>query len=102
MEIETKDGGRWELAIAGEIDADNCEEFHQRVLGAEHADGPLFLDLSRLTFIDSSGISSLLKIKAELDGRGHGLQLHSPTESVHRVLQITGLLATFGLEPSGA
>lgn len=101
MDIVAKDGDRWELAVTGEIDADNCEDFLDRVLDAEPSEGPLFVDLSGLTFIDSSGISALLRIKSELDQRGHSLQLHSPTDSVHRVLQITGLLETFGLEPSG-
>lgn len=101
MEIKAKQSDRWELAVIGEVDADNCEELLDAVLNSEPRSGPLHLDLSDLTFIDSSGISALLKIKAELATRGHSLQLQSPTESVHRVLEITGLLETFGLQRTG-
>lgn len=101
MEIRAKEGDRWELAVNGEVDADNCDELLAAVLNTTSQSGPLYLDLSELAFIDSSGISALLKIKSELETRGHTLQLQAPTESVHRVLEITGLLEAFGLQRTG-
>ncbi|MBT8240641.1 MAG: STAS domain-containing protein [Acidimicrobiia bacterium] len=87
----------WNLAIRGEVDADNCDVVHAALIEAEPDAPELTVDLSELTFFDSSGISTFLQIKNELDGAGRTLRLQSPTDSVRRVLEITGLLELFGL-----
>lgn len=83
--------------VVGEIDADNCQEFASSVLdGADGADR-LVVDVGGLTFIDSSGISELLKLREQLADRGAEFELRNPSTTVRRVLEITGLLEHFGL-----
>lgn len=83
--------------VSGEVDADNCAELGAAVLDAELVGDRLVLSLAGLTFIDSTGISELLRIRQVLEERGQGLELHDPSPAVHRVLEITGLLDVFGL-----
>ncbi|MGH2733245.1 MAG: STAS domain-containing protein [Actinomycetota bacterium] len=52
--------------------------------------GDLILDLSELTFMDSSGIKVLIKATSKLEGKG-SLILRSAGESIRRVLTLTQL-----------
>lgn len=97
MEIYQAGADPWQLGIRGEVDADNCDVVRAALIEAEPTAPKLVVDLSELTFLDSSGISMFLQVKNELDASGRELQLTSPTESVRRVLEITGLLDLFGL-----
>ena len=49
------------------------------------------LDLSDVDFIDSSGVSMLLKIQSYLDGMGCRFALANPSAPVVRVLALLGL-----------
>jgi anti-anti-sigma factor len=84
-------------SVHGEIDADNCREFGALLLEDTAGPSSLVVDLAGLEFIDSSGISELLRVTEEVKGRGQALRLREPTPAVHRVLEITGLLDHFGL-----
>ncbi len=97
MELRNVAGEKWMVALSGEVDADNCAEVSAGLLGGKRIAPTLELDVSGLTFLDSSGISALLQVKSDLQAEGHDLKLISPTDSVHRVLEITGLLGVFGL-----
>ncbi|MEL7208371.1 MAG: STAS domain-containing protein [Actinomycetota bacterium] len=83
--------------VRGEIDADNCAAFGADILDGTDQAGRVVVDLSELTFIDSSGISELLRLSETVTGRGQDFELRHPSPAVHRVLEITGLLAHFGL-----
>ncbi len=84
--------------IIGEVDADNCDALRAAVLEPAVASSNVVLDLSQLTFLDSSGISELLTISETVTGRGQQFEVRNPTPAVRRVLEITGLLQYFGLE----
>lgn len=91
---------RVEASVVGEIDADNCKAFADPFLGAEGVATPgsdIVLDFSGLTFIDSSGVSELLRIRDAVAEGGGSLVIVEPVPAVHRVLEITGLLSMFGL-----
>ncbi len=90
------DGDARVVTVSGEIDADNCSSAASSLLEIE-GDG-LTLDLTNLGFIDSSGISELLRVRQLVIDRGGDFVLKNPSPAVHRILDITGLLAVFGLE----
>jgi anti-anti-sigma factor len=52
-------------------------------------DGPITLDLTELTFIDSAGLHAIATCAKGLNGRGP-LVLANPTSWVAKVLHITG------------
>jgi len=93
------DDGSATLRVAGEVDAHNCDQMGA-ALDAAADETPLrrlVVDASELEFIDSSGISALLALRERVaDGGGH-FELRDPTPAVRRVIEITGLLDTFGV-----
>lgn len=94
----SEDDEKTSAAVTGEVDADNCADFGRELLEAPLTDGVLRVDVSGLSFIDSSGISELLRVRQLLEDRGQALELADPSPAVHRVLEITGLLGVFGLD----
>lgn len=83
--------------VRGEMDADNCAAFGTNILDGTDEVETLVVDLSGLTFIDSSGISELLRVSETATGRGQRFEVRQPSPTVYRVLEITGLLSHFGL-----
>lgn len=104
MKISIEDTGVEPTAVvSGEVDADNCLAFSRQLIDAGRDRG-LVANLSALTFIDSSGISELLRVRSEITSAGHRFVVHEPSVPVRRVLEITGLLDIFGLDeqPNGS
>ena len=84
------------LALRGEIDAATARHGIDLLVTADPSPGDVItLDLSDVEFIDSSGVSMLLKIRSYLDGMGCGLELANPSAAVLRVLSLLGLTETF-------
>lgn len=76
--------------LIGEMDISNAETLAAVLEGKADGEGDITLDLSELTFIDSSGIRVFLRAMDRLEGRGK-LILLSPTSSVRHVLSLMGL-----------
>jgi anti-anti-sigma factor len=83
--------------VAGEVDADNCKELGAQLLDGTAGARRLVVDLAGLSFIDSSGISELLRVAERARDRDQAFELRDPSPVVKRVLEITGLLDHFGL-----
>ena len=86
-----------QVALSGEVDADNCAEMGAGLLQQGASAAELAVDVSALAFIDSSGISELLRVRETMIEAGGSFVLLEPTDNVRRVLEITGLTDTFGL-----
>jgi anti-sigma B factor antagonist/stage II sporulation protein AA (anti-sigma F factor antagonist) len=76
--------------LVGELDLATSSILIERVAPLAAEDGDLRLDLSELTFIDSSGIRGLLILSESLGTRGL-LILVSPAEPVRRTLELVGI-----------
>ena len=84
------------LALRGEIDAATARNGIDLLVRADPSPGDaVTLDLSEVEFIDSSGVSMLLKIRSYLDGMGCRFSLANPSAPVVRVLTILGLTEEF-------
>jgi anti-anti-sigma factor len=77
------------IAVAGEIDLATAPDLSRRVL--EHRERDVVLDLSEVTFLDSSGISALVHAQQSLLASGHTLRTTGERDHVLKVLQIAGL-----------
>lgn len=87
----TRDGVRV-LALAGEMDMSNAPQVRQRLDGSLGAGSrQVIVELSLLTFIDSSGIGELVAAAKALRASGGALVLASPAPHVARVFEITKL-----------
>ena len=56
---------------------------------------PLVVDLTKLEFMDSSGIAMLLKIAARVDS----VEIRNPSNAVRRIIECTGLTDVLHLDP---
>ena len=67
---------------------------------AGDGDDPLLLDLSGLTFMDSTGMSVLLNARRRLTRQGRTMAIVCPAGPVHRVFQLTNMVDTLKVKPS--
>lgn len=86
LRIDSKDGA---LVVAGEIDAHSCGDLAAALEGVP--EGDLDVDLSAVTFIDSSGLRVLVEQHQRQAGAGRSLRIVRPSRSVRRLLEIAGL-----------
>jgi anti-sigma B factor antagonist len=95
---ESTDGDAHVFSLRGELDLQTAPALRQRLHGALE-DGPihLVLELSALTFMDSTGISVLVDALKHARRLGGDLILRSPSARTLRVLQVAGLVEIFGL-----
>lgn len=86
-------GRRVVVAVSGEIDVSCVDELKAAVEEAE-ASQPmeLWVDLSEVGFMDSTGLTTLLLAqRARHDGRRAGFALICPDGSVRRLLELAGI-----------
>ena len=85
------DGGTFTIHLSGELDAGDVERVEDALREAEKTEGvsAIVLDLTRLDFIDSSGIATL-GVAAKRDDEGV-LRVTASTPQVERVLTLTGM-----------
>jgi anti-sigma B factor antagonist len=89
------------VRVTGEIDIQSSPILDESLQKAQ-AEGAwsIVVDLSGVSFLDSTGLSVLVAaLKRGQDGGG-GVRLTSPRSNVRRVLEVTGLAEVFHLEPS--
>jgi anti-anti-sigma factor len=87
------------LSAAGEIDMSTADKLRDTALKALSQYGPnLHLDLSRVEFMDSTGLQVLVAThrRAKLEG-GH-VHVVDPGHAVVRVLEVSGLAGYFEIE----
>jgi anti-sigma B factor antagonist len=86
------------VTVRGEVDLATANELEAAVTSAfEGAPSTVVLDLEGLTFIDSSGLRTLVSLSQEAASRGGVLALRKVPSHAQRVLDITGLADTFPL-----
>lgn len=87
--LEIEEVSPQELWVAGELDRTTADRFDEAVQAVIVGSGPFVLDLSRVRFLDSSGVRSLVKLGLSM--RGRTLVLRDPSHPVMRVLEMTRL-----------
>ena len=82
------------LWLSGELDMHATDAFAEAAERATHrAEGDVIVDLSRLEFLDSSGIRAILAIGMS-DRR---VVLRRPAPRVKKVLDLTGIIGRHGI-----
>jgi anti-sigma B factor antagonist len=77
------------VSFSGEIDISNVEGVSTALEPWVEAGGPVTVDLSAVSFMDSSGIHALFRAASRLEERGC-IILHGVGGSVDKVIRITG------------
>ena len=76
--------------VRGELDLSTCEQVETALAQAEGANPPtLVLDLSGVSFMDSTGVRTLLQADSRARRDGRRLLLIAPPEPAARVLRVT-------------
>ncbi|MEU6341058.1 STAS domain-containing protein [Streptomyces sp. NPDC046977] len=89
---------RLTLSLTGEMDIDSCS----RVSDALDLDGctSVVLDLAGLTFMDSSGVNLVLRLRQRLAPEGVHLALHGVQGQPRRLVTLVGLETVVEVEPA--
>jgi anti-sigma B factor antagonist len=88
----SKNGTAETLVVAGELDISSAGDFEEAVSQALDGQGHEFrVDMSRLTFMDSTGAKALVHVHEQVERLGRRLVVVSPTHAVRVVLDILGL-----------
>jgi anti-sigma B factor antagonist len=81
--------------VAGQIDLGTSPPMRKAALDALKGTKRLAINLTRVKYIDSSGIASLLEVLKEGRTAGKRVMLFGVTGSVLQVLQLTRLTGVF-------
>jgi anti-sigma B factor antagonist len=91
--VAHRDGDTATFTLAGELDPHTAptlaDELDEAIAGGATT---VVLQLEELSFIDSSGLRVVISAHRQLDEKGGRLVLRSPSDTVRRLLEITGLL----------
>jgi anti-anti-sigma factor len=91
--VASRDGDTATFALSGELDPHTApmlaDELDDAIAGGATT---VVLQLAELGFIDSSGLRVVISAHRQLDENGGRLVLRSPSDTVRRLLEITGLL----------
>lgn len=91
LDVEERGDGTV-IRVAGELDLETAPQLLAEA--DPHVDdgtGGLIVDLSGLAFIDSSGLSALIRINQRMIGTGRSFLIISPSPVVAKAFEITGL-----------
>ena len=90
--------GRLCLRVCGELDLATAEELDHRLAQATN----IVLDLGRLTFMDSTGLSALMTASRRMHDAGTTLELVSPLPAQpQRLLELTGVIDRLAFTQDG-
>jgi anti-anti-sigma factor len=85
------------LVVRGELDIATVDQLLAEARTAlDTTTSPaLQVDLSGVTFVDSTGLGALVRIRNEAEQHGHEVELVGVRPEVRRVLDLTGLTEIF-------
>ena len=87
------------LRLAGELDVASADVLRSHVSSLRPLSSPLRLDVSRVRFVDSSGLRALLAVRrAAVEDTGRPVMLVGPTDMLRKLLTISGLATAFVLD----
>ena len=87
------DGVTHRVILRGELDIESSAGLTDSLCALAHS--TLIADLSELTFIDSSGVGSLLRAKEHVEATGNQLVLARPSPPVKHLFEVLGLDGLF-------
>jgi anti-sigma B factor antagonist len=102
LEIETTDqDGNQLIAARGEVDLYASPVLRNALLKAiPQAKGALWVDLSEVDYMDSSGVATLVEGLKSATQKKLGFVLVAPSQSVMKVLQLSKLDSVFTIKDS--
>ncbi|MHB8681541.1 MAG: STAS domain-containing protein [Acidimicrobiales bacterium] len=98
---ETERGGVPVLAVRGEVDVSTAPELRERLLAlAEQGKSLAVVDLTEVSFVDSTALGVLVSGVKRLRNSGGDLRLVVTQPHISKVFEITGLTEVFAIFPT--
>lgn len=96
------DGDSLVLQVAGDIDLERSIAFQQALLELMDSQDPrrIVVNLSKVPYMDSSGVASLVKLLSRVRKSGRTLRLAGLTDRVRSIFEITRLDSVFEIYPT--
>jgi anti-anti-sigma factor len=91
------DTGEWAVFVDGEVDLATAPVLDKELARYR---GRVVVDLRSVSFMDSSGISVLLRHKARLEGVGGQIRLLVGSGEIRRLFELTGVDEMFQIDSS--
>lgn len=86
------------ISVTGDVDLENSDGLRDQVSNALDANTAVSLDMSEVSYIDSSGVAALIESRQKADEGGKEFKLLKPSESVVSVLKMAKLDTFFVIE----
>lgn len=83
-----------------ELEASNVDEFRSAIAPVLRAHGEVILDLSRLRFVDSSGMGAILSCLRQLSAKGGDLKLCGMAKQVRAIFELVRMHRIFDIYPT--
>jgi anti-sigma B factor antagonist len=100
VQLDALPGGGALLRISGELDLATTPEVETLLESGVASPDPLVVDLSGCTFLDSSGVRSLVTIARRAEEGGTRFAVVASDPSILRVLEITSLGEMVSIHPT--
>lgn len=98
VDVQAMNGSPIEVRLTGELDSHACAELEQAVdVQLDEPSRSMAVDAGELTFLDSSGLRELLRLRQRVEQSGGTFRFTAVSHQVRRVLEITDLLEEFGV-----
>lgn len=98
--IVTEEEGGTIARVTGEVDMATCGRLRDAIEPHLGPDQRVVLDLSGVSFMDSSCLSVLLDARTTLSTDRGSLILRNPSSAARRVLSVSGMEELFDIETS--
>ena len=92
--MTSPDAGGKRLAVEGDVDVYTADEF-RRVIAESETSTPLTINLSQVSFMDSTGLGVLIGALTRSRETGSRLILEALSPRVDRLLSLTGIAEQF-------
>ena len=101
MNIETREANAWHvIRVDGEVDLNTSPSLRKAILGGLDGYAQVGVDLSGASYMDSSGVATLVEGLKRASEKKKTFALVRPSNAVTKVLQLARLDALFDIRQS--
>lgn len=103
VSTDRRDGGILYLIVTGEVDLATADVLQQEIAAGLDADDVpgIVVDLTEVTFLDSSGIRVLLKGRRSAEERAKSYLVDAPRGVARRILDLSGVREHLAYQGTG-
>ena len=93
----SENDGQLIVQLVGDVDLEHCASVRRLLLDGVSHGKDLLVDMSQVTYLDSSGIASLLEALQIANKNGNAIKLFAASAQVMRVFELARLDRVFSI-----